>query len=356
MNPEIAEDLLRAVMGDSSDPDFPDQLSMLRDLATYKYDEYAQYVPGKQFVAYLAGWLAQFDPGDERRNALRFIQNRLVYISNNEMRHLVNLMANELIPSTLQRRLADRLQIPAYRVSQIRSHPDFQRALRKSLFLGMSDGARIGQLRRSSTGLSNEQFAVTYELNPARAQTMRHELSKVSDDDAFDHVFLVDDFSASGSTILRWGDDGLPQGRLQRFVCDTLPMLRSQSCPTIFIALYVATPQAIAHLQSSIASYPDAPWPQHNVPQVLSVMTIRDHARLVCQRPGPQYEDDRLFDQLLHKYYDQSVEDAHKRNVKHGYSECGLPLVLAHNTPNNSVYLLWERTKTKPLFPRYERH
>ncbi len=85
-------------------------------------------------------------------------------------------------------------------------------------------------------------------------------------------------------------------------------------------------------------------------------MTIRDHAKLVCQRPGPEYEHDRLFDQLLHKYYDQSVEDEHKRNVKHGYSECGLPLVLAHNTPNNSVFLLWERTRTKPLFPRYERH
>lgn len=356
MNSEIAEDLLRAVMGNSADTDFPDQLSILRDLAAYKYDDYGQYAPGRQFIAYLATWLTQFQAGEERRNALRFVQNRLIYISNNEMRHLVSLMANNLIPSTLQRHLAESLKIPPYRVAEIRSNPAFSHALQKSLFLGMSDGARIGQLRRNNTNLSNEQFAVTYELNPRRANAMRSELKKVSGDDSFEYVFLVDDFSASGRTILRWDDKGAPEGRLQRFVSDTLKMLTDQGCPTIFIALYVATPQAINHLQTSIANYPNPPWSQHNAPQVLSVMTIEDHARLVCQRPGVEYELDQLFDQLLHKYYHKSVEDEHKHNVTHGYSECGLPLVLSHNTPNNSVYLLWESSKTKPLFPRYERH
>ena len=36
-----------------------------------------------------------------------------------------------------------------------------------------------------------------------------------------------------------------------------------------------------------------------------------------------------------------------------------LPLVLAHNTPNNSVYLLWADKpdlRTKALFPRVSRH
>ena len=357
MNSELAEDLLRAVMGESADADFPEQLSILRDLAAYKYDDYGQYAPGRQFIAYLAGWLNQFEPGEERRNALRFIQDRLIYISNSEMRHLVSLMAHDLIPSTLQTHLAAKLQIPPYRVAEIRAHPEFGKALRKSLFLGMSDGARIGQLRRNSVGLSNEQFAVTYELNHRRAQTMRRELKTASGDDSFDYVFLVDDFSASGRTILRSDDDGAPDGRLKRFVSDTLGMLTDHGCPTIFIALYVATPQAIDHLQSSIANYPNPPWAHDNAPQVLSVMTIQDHARLVCQRPGAEFKLDQLFDQLLHKYYDESIEDEHKLDVTHGYSQCGLPLVLSHNTPNNSVYLLWARSnKTSPLFPRYERH
>ncbi len=59
---------------------------------------------------------------------------------------------------------------------------------------------------------------------------------------------------------------------------------------------------------------------------------------------------------LLHKFYDDSVEDEHKGQVLHEFADGGLPLVLSHNTPNNSVYLLWEKEKTQPLFPRYERH
>ena len=34
----------------------------------------------------------------------------------------------------------------------------------------------------------------------------------------------------------------------------------------------------------------------------------------------------------------------------------GLPLILHHNTPNNSLYFLWARKWGDPLFVRYERH
>ena len=363
MDPVIAEELLHAVMGEARGPDFPNQLGVLRDLAAYKYDDYGQYAPARQFIAYLAGWLNQFGDGDERRDALRYIQQRLIYISNNEMRHLVSLMAEDRVPTLLLHHVARDLQIPAYRVNKVRANPKFGRAKQASLFLGMSDGARIGQFRRASTGLSNEQFGMTYELNAPRADSMLRELRKrlsgnePRDDEAFfEYIFLVDDFAGSGRTIIRQEEDGKLTGRLWRFISDTLCLLKGERCPKIYIALYVATPQALNHLKDEIANYPNPPWTEDNTPEVISVMTIGDHANLVCGRGGVEYEVDRLFDRLLHKYYDQSVEDEHKRNVKHGYSQCGLPLVLAHNTPNNSVYLLWESKFTEPLFPRYERH
>ena len=323
MNPEIAEALLRVVMGEAAEGDFPDQLGVLRDLAIYKYDEYGQYVPGRQFIASLAGWLTQFDSGVERQNALRYVRERLMYVSDIEMRHLVSLMANDRIPATVQRHVAERLHIPAYRVAKVRSSPEFALASKASLFLGMSDGARIGELRRSSPELSNEQFAMTYELNSSRAETMRCELRKNSGDkDAvFQYIFLVDDISASGRTILRPDQNGNPDGRLARFVRDTLNLLTDGDCPKIFIALYIATPQALEYLRDSITSYPNPPWTDGNAPEVISVMRIEDQARLVCGRLGAEYETDRLFDKLLHKYYDESVEDEHKLNVKHGYSQ-----------------------------------
>ena len=363
MNPEIAEELLHAVMGDARDEDFPNQLGTLRDLAAYKYDDYGQYAPARQFIAYLANWLNQFAPGDERRSALHYIEERLIYVSNIEMRHLVSLMAEDRVPITLQRHVAKEVGIPSYRVKKVRATVEFDRAKEACLFLGMSDGARIGQLRRSSQGLSNEQFGMTYELNARRAETMLCELRKrlrqngTSDDHAFfEYIFLVDDFAGSGSTIIRQDGDGNLTGRLVRFVSDTLDLLMNKRCPKIYIALYVATPQALDHLNDAIANYPERPWNDDNIPEIIPVMTIGDHARLECGREGVDYETDRQFDDLLHKYYNQTVEDEHKRNIMHGYSQGGLPLILAHNTPNNSVYLLWESKATEPLFPRYERH
>ena len=358
MNPEVAESLLRAVMEDPAEAEFAEQLSILRSLATYKYDEYQQYAPGRQFIAYLASWLDQFQSLEERQHALRFVQERLIFISDLEMRHLVSLMARDRVPSLLQRHVAKRLGLLEFRIAEVRARPEFDRAQRASLFLGMSDGARVDQFRRNSTKLSNEQFAMTHELNKQRMTTMLSELrADLNEDDAgFEFIFLVDDFAGSGRTIMRHEDGEPPKGRLVRFVQDTLPSLMHDHCPQIFIALYLATDQAVDHLTKTISAFQAPPWSSFSVPEIVSVMTIDDRARLVHNRAGSGFEPDRLFDDLLHKYYDSSVEDEHKGAVLHGYADCGLPLILDHNTPNNSLFLLWETERTKPLFPRFERH
>jgi hypothetical protein len=64
---------------------------------------------------------------------------------------------------------------------------------------------------------------------------------------------------------------------------------------------------------------------------------------------------------ILEKYYDTSLEDISTHvggtDLKYGFSGCGLPIVLSHNAPNNSVYLLWaESGKLRALFPRVSRH
>jgi hypothetical protein len=61
---------------------------------------------------------------------------------------------------------------------------------------------------------------------------------------------------------------------------------------------------------------------------------------------------------LCDRYYEEGLGDEHTGNVKFGYDGCGLPLVLHHNTPNNSLFLLWARRSKNfaPLFVRYERH
>jgi hypothetical protein len=63
------------------------------------------------------------------------------------------------------------------------------------------------------------------------------------------------------------------------------------------------------------------------------------------------------------KYYDWSaiLTDSYRKG-KHdepywGFNECGLLLVLSHNTPNNTMPVIWEDTsKFRGLFPRINRH
>lgn len=79
------------------------------------------------------------------------------------------------------------------------------------------------------------------------------------------------------------------------------------------------------------------------------------------------------FVALTQKYYDPVLRTSHTDvgGVEHlglGYGGCALPLVLDHNTPNNSVALLWAETEggardggvqapaMRPLFRRRQRH
>ncbi len=73
------------------------------------------------------------------------------------------------------------------------------------------------------------------------------------------------------------------------------------------------------------------------------------------------------FLNLVEKYYDDEIETKHMKlggeDARLGFGKCALPLVLEHNTPNNSLALLWADTQgedgkhpMRPLFRRRQRH
>lgn len=81
---------------------------------------------------------------------------------------------------------------------------------------------------------------------------------------------------------------------------------------------------------------------------------------------------DDEFIALTQNYYDPKIRTKHtdvggEPHLGLGYGGCALPLVLEHNTPNNSVALLWAETDggerdglkapaMRPLFRRRQRH
>ena len=365
MRDALAERLLAQVMGWSPE-DVAHERPDLQAMAAHKYDEYQQFSPGMRFVESLAVWLYNFETVEERRVAYDFIKRRLVFISEAEMRHLVSIAYPDVIHPILLREAASLLSVPDFQVSKIASSTEFKLLCRKSLFLGLSDGAHIDEFRRAS-GLSNEQVHVDYRIEDKTAEDLGKKLrqdihtltgSPEASEVSFEIVFLLNDFSASSDTLLKQ-EDGDVKGKIARAM-NSIVDLQRQKPPLVaadgakvFVILYVATETALQNLSQRLPKLRSASWPHC---EVKPVYVLTNDIRV---SPGV----DSKFHGILKKYYDPSIMDSHLEkggpDVIYGYAGCALPVVLAHNTPNNSVYLLWGNKpglRTCALFPRISRH
>lgn len=355
MRSELAEELLHRLM-DWDRAAFHEKVRQLEALATCKFDEYGNFRPGVKFFESLAAWLDQLDGPIERSVALNFVLERLVFISDGEMVHLIELVYPSHIEPVLRRRTATLLGCSPYAVARIVRDPAFVALRRRSLVLGASDGARLDRLRRSAPFLSHEQFLQSAEPASELMQGMTRALAEALDQlenegpAKFEHVFFVDDFAGSGKTMLRREDD-VWKGKLVK-LDGALSRLKEAGLISddveVSVVLYVASAQACEHLATAIPASPVPHW----------------ELRVVQELPTSLPVDNRdKFAALCECYYDEWFTDDYKGRAALGYAGCALPVVLSHNTPNNSMSLLWADSTEEPdslrrraLFPRYERH
>lgn len=329
----------------------------LRRLAAYKYDHYEGFSPAERFFERLARWLGEFESPEERRRLIEFVRSEMVFISRHEMNHAIACVYPDFIRHELVRRTAAEIEVSPYRVSEITRSSAFRTLRRKTLFLGLSDGARFDRLRRSSPELSHEQFWLSPELGVHAISTMREKLAEALDElglegpARFRSVVLVDDFYGSGTSLLHRKTDDAWGGKLNR-ARDHLHNLASGDDPlldpdaTVDVVLYVASQQARDHIEQELEAF-EPSW------------------RLVIVQPLPArvVVEDAEMQRLCEWFFDDVLIDKHKkRRTPLGYGEAALPLVLHHNTPNNAICPLWADSvgrggeERHALFPRYERH
>jgi hypothetical protein len=401
MKDENAQHLLAKVMGWQHEDAVLENVPILRLLADYKYDGYQRFGPGKRFVESLALWLNQFDMHD-RAAALTFVLERLVYISEYELSHLVQHAYPDVIVQERIRLVAEEKGIPTYRVGEICRDPRFKELELKSLYLGLSDGARTNELRRASHGdISNEQIWQAYELGEAKAEDMLEALDKalsrppatalpkndeiwtlyeLGEKDAanrlidsirakpaseaskqsakFTVVWLMDDFSGSGNTYIRFDShSGRFKGKIKK-IYERLHQgdLVDTSHYEVFLLLYVATRQAIDHIEYWSERFASE---NNYKPLQVRVLWIIESSvgfsndipsELLTILTSPKYYDPDAFD--------EHIEVGGTSTAQMGFANCALPVVLSHNTPNNSVFILWgsEAHAFHGLFPRVSRH
>lgn len=365
---ELAEALLTRIM-DWTDEEKARERARLETFASYKYDEYQQFSPGRRFIESLALWLAQFDAGSQRRTAYDFVCNRLIFFSAGEINHLVELTFPTIIRPRLIETASARSGVAVDRIKAIMETAEYRRLHRRTLYLGMSDGARTDWFRRANPSISNEQVFHAYDVSEVKSSDMVDNLKKdltemsgtepYGDDALFETVVLLDDFTASGTSAIRYDEKaGKWKGKIPKIIEDLekdderLGASVIQGVKVIIVA-YIASEQAIEHIGKLLPS----------LPFTKGTVEFEVVCKLGSLVPLDKSRDPAFFELMSDdRYFDPEADDKHGAvggsTKRYGYANGRLPIVLNHNTPNNSVYILWaEDVQTvRGLFPRVSRH
>jgi len=364
MQDSNAAKLLARVMDWQDQEPVLKHVAELQLLAFFKYDYYQRFSPGRRFIESLALWLKQLEPSD-RPAALELVKEKLVFFSDAEISHLVEIAYPDLIVQERLRLVAEENGIPTYKVGELSRHPRFKELRLKSLYLGLSDGARTNELRRASNHqINNEQIWQAYELGEQKSESMLKDLKEKlveagfqSQAPHFNLVWLLDDFSGSGNTYIRYDSEKKSYGGKLQKIYEQLHQRRliDPSHYEVFLVLYVATRQAIDHIEYWSERFTSE---RGFKPLQLRVLCKLERSLALTNNPTPALAN--LLANTL--YFDPKANDKHMKvggsDGRLGFANCALPVVLSHNTPNNSVYLLWgpEQLSYPGLFPRVVRH
>lgn len=381
MNQNLALNTLSLIMG-WTDEQAREEFEWLRLMARLKYDGYRDFQAGVRFVESLATWLQQFDRS-ARPVAYDFIRQGLVYIGPAETQKLIDQFFPLTVRDRLVRSAATQHGLAPYQVYANAGAINTVESLRrKTLFLGLSDGARIDAIRHANAGiLSNEQMVMTPQLDLEKWKDLLNELRSETQDDSakFKLAYLIDDFMGTGTSFLRfksekneWG------GKLARFQNSLTAVKQDMGDDFPFepgwelcIHHYIATKKAEDDLTARLQQYQGAAaGPLMPAAIHLSFGTVMPE-NFPIDSKGTRFED---FIRLTTNHYDPKIQSRHTgvggtEHLGLGYGGCALPLILDHNTPNNSVALLWAETEggptdqaeiptpaMRPLFRRRQRH
>ena len=378
MNSNLANQLLASIMNWDAQT-LASERAALEFMGSMKYDAYDRYMPGMRFMSSLVQWLNDID-AEDRDVAFSFVKDRLVFISSTQMNYLVDLLYDSKIrPSLLDMATAE-TGMASYMRSNAKVRERFEIEKRSSLVIGLSDGAHTDILRRSAQ-FNNEQVLTNYYPDGKKLKDM---LDALRQDDKlkglekpyFHRVFLIDDFTASGKSFIRFDqEDKKYHGKLKKIIdelctigypesgqkIEHLSYLLNPEQDEIHIDILfcIATEKAITNIKTALDAYLEAKETKRKVSYTIHVVQVLDDKLSDDIKADKELNKvlrkDKHFvkEAVLSKSYAVGKDD----NPWLGFDECALPVVLSHNTPNNSLPIIWQDAERfHGLFPRISRH
>ena len=344
-------------------------------MADIKYDSYDQFMPGIKFVGNFYLWLSQFKE-EERQLMYDFVKKYIIYINSNQISHLIDLLYNtKIIPLIREKVVGDFKQkgqlVNKFNYQLLDNSQEFKSHKRKTLFIGLSDGSHIDIIRRNSY-LNNDQVLTNYYPDDNKIDDLVKELGKSDDlandeEKKFESIVLVDDFTASGTSFIRVKDDGSFSGKLPSFFTELENNKIFKKLLTdgyeVRLFFLIATKNAFTYIKDTLAQYMH----QHEglKIEVNCIQTLDENAKFTNHQE--QEARDMLavigkkcyiHEEALTDAYKNSYADDAEKRYHLGYKQCALTVVLNHNTPNNSLPIIWQPKKTdnkQPLYPLFYR-
>ena len=377
MNSNLANQLLASIMKWDA-PILASERAALEFMGSMKYDAYDRYMPGMRFMSSLVQWLNDIKEED-RNEAYKFIKEKLVFISSIQMNYLVDLLYDSKIRPILLDMSTVETGMPSYKCSSKVVRTRFEIEKRSALVIGLSDGAHTDILRRSA-GFNNEQVLTNYYPDGKKLKDMLDELRKDQkmkgiEEPFFRRIFLIDDFTASGKSFIRFDESGGEyHGKLKRIIDELCIkgyvekgqkiehlsyLLNPEQKIQIDILFCIATEKARNNIKSSLEDYLKFVNLQDRVEFNIHIVQILENKLSIDIKTDKDLvkllkKDEHFVEEcVISKSYKVGKND----NPWLGFDECALPVVLAHNTPNHSLPIIWQNAERfHGLFPRINRH
>lgn len=378
MNSNLANQLLASIMKWDART-LASERAALEFIGSMKYDAYDRYMPGMRFMSSLVQWLNDIKEED-RDEAYKFIKKKLVFISSTQMNYLVDLLYDSKIRPILLDMATVETGMPSYKRSNKVVRTRFEIEKRSALVIGLSDGAHTDILRRSA-GFNNEQVLTNYYPDGKKLKDMLDGLRKDGkmagiENPFFRRIFLIDDFTASGKSFIRYDDtDGKYHGKLKKIIeelcakshiegdqnIEHLSYLLNpnQDKIQIDILFCIATEKARTNIKNNLDEYlKSVNWQDKVEFNIHIIQPLED-------KLSNDIKNDKNLVEVLKKdehfvkecVISKSYKVGKNDNPWLGFDECALPVVLAHNTPNNSLPIIWQDAERfHGLFPRISRH
>jgi len=370
---DLAKQFLTQLMG-WDDIEATNKLREMDLMSDIKYDSYDQFMPGIKFVGNFYLWLSQFKDPKERELMYNFVKKYIIFINSTQISHLIDLLYNTKIIPLIRQKVVDDFKAKGEKVNKynykfLDNSQKFKSHKRKTLFIGLSDGSHIDIIRRNSY-LDNDQVLTNYYPDDTKIKSLAKELEgskDVENDETkkFESIVLIDDFTASGSSFIRkkngeWG------GKLPKFfkAINGKHEFKKMFMEGFEIRIYflIATEIALSHIKSLLDEYTR----EHvgiAVNNVDCIQKLYDDANFTNHMEQEAKDMLSIIEKPcyinefeLTKAYKESYPVGDKR-YHLGYKQCALTVVLNHNTPNNSLPIIWQPKKegNDPLYPLFYR-